>query len=73
MRAGWLSYIRRAYPADGATDSGPVVGEGTFVVPGPGCRVYAAAGCCEQRSPVLDDAKGLLFAMNSNQKQDFWF
>jgi hypothetical protein len=32
MRAGWLSYIRRAYPDDGEPDAGLVVGEGTFVV-----------------------------------------
>ena len=32
MRAGWLSYIRRSYPEDAADDSGPVVGEGIFVV-----------------------------------------
>ena len=56
MRAGWLSYIRRAYPGDGAADAGPVVGEGTFVVQD---WVYTAAGCNEQRSPVLDDAIGL--------------
>ena len=30
--AGWLSYIRRVYPHDGAPDAGLVVGEGTFVV-----------------------------------------
>ena len=56
MRAGWLSYIRRAYPEDGAAVAGPAVGEGTFVVPG---WVYAAAGCYEQRSPMMDDAIGL--------------
>ena len=34
MRAGWLSYIRRAYPEDAADDAGrPAVGEGIFVVP----------------------------------------
>ena len=32
MRAGWLSYIRRAYPEDSAADAGPVVGEGILVV-----------------------------------------
>ena len=32
MRAGWLSYIRRAYPEDGAADAGPVVGEEILVV-----------------------------------------
>ena len=34
MRAGWLSYISRAYPEDrdNVADAGPVVGEGTFVV-----------------------------------------
>ena len=34
MRAGWLSYIRRAYLEDGAAVAGTAVGEGTFVVPG---------------------------------------
>jgi hypothetical protein len=34
MRAGWLSYIRRAYPEDSADDAGrPAVGEGIFMVP----------------------------------------
>ena len=28
MRAGWLSYIRRAYPEDSAADAGPVVRAG---------------------------------------------
>ena len=42
MRAGWLSYIRRAYPEDAAIDAGPIVGEGIFVVQE---WVYAAAGC----------------------------
>ena len=56
MCAGWLSYIRRAYPKDGAADVGPVVGAGILVVAD--C-VYAAAGCCNQRSPVMDDAIGL--------------
>ena len=32
MRAGWLSYIRRAYPEDSAADASPVVGEGILVV-----------------------------------------
>jgi hypothetical protein len=32
MRAGWLSYIRRAHPNDGEPDAGLVVREGTFVV-----------------------------------------
>ena len=32
IRAGWLSYIRRVYPHDGAPDAGLFVGEGTFVV-----------------------------------------
>ena len=32
MRAGWLSYISRAYPEDAAGSSRPVVGEGIFVV-----------------------------------------
>jgi hypothetical protein len=53
MRAGWLSYIRRAYPEDGAADAGPVVGEVILVVAD---WVYAAAGCNQQRSPVMDDA-----------------
>jgi hypothetical protein len=32
MRAGWLSYIRTAYP-DGAAAMPQTVGEGTLVVP----------------------------------------
>ena len=32
IRAGWLSYICRVYPHDGAPDACLVVGEGTFVV-----------------------------------------
>ena len=32
MRAGRLSYICSAYPEDAADNSGPVVGEGIFVV-----------------------------------------
>ena len=32
MRAGWLSCIHCAYPEDAADKSGPVVGEGIFVV-----------------------------------------
>ena len=34
MRAGWLSYISRAYPEDNAADAGPgpVMGEGILVV-----------------------------------------
>ena len=32
MHAGWLSYIHSAYPEDAADKSGPVVGEGIFVV-----------------------------------------
>ena len=32
MRAGWLSYIRAAYP-DGAAAMPQTVGEGTLVVP----------------------------------------
>jgi hypothetical protein len=34
MRAGWLSYIRLAYPEDNAAaaDAGPVMGEGILVV-----------------------------------------
>ncbi len=70
MRAGWLSYIRRTYTEDAADDAGPVVGEGIFVVQD---RVYAAAGCYKQRPPVMDDAFGLLSAMNSNPNCDFLF
>jgi hypothetical protein len=33
MRAGWLSYIRRAYPEDNAADACLVVEEGILVVP----------------------------------------
>jgi hypothetical protein len=33
MRAGWLSYIRRAYPDDSGEDAGPVVGEDMLIVP----------------------------------------
>ena len=32
MRAGWLSYICRANQEDAAIDSGPIVGEGIFLV-----------------------------------------
>ena len=32
MRAGWLSYIHRAYQEDAANYSGPIVVEGIFVV-----------------------------------------
>ena len=70
MRAGWLSYIRNAYPEDAADNSGPIVGEGIFVVQD---WVYAAAGCDEQRSPGMDDAIGLLSSMNSNPNCDFLF
>ncbi len=31
MRAGWLSYIRNAYP-DGVATAGPAVGQGTLIV-----------------------------------------
>ena len=31
MRAGWLSYIRKAYPGSDAPDAGPP--EGTLVLP----------------------------------------
>jgi hypothetical protein len=62
MRAGWLTYIRRAYPADSAEDPGPVVGEDMLVVPD---WVYAnparykqlpawwmmLLACCIQRIP----------------------
>ncbi len=30
MRAGWLSYICRAYPEDNAADAGPVMGEASW-------------------------------------------
>ena len=33
MRAGWLSYIRQAYPDNAAPAPGPPVGHGTLVVP----------------------------------------
>ncbi len=33
MRAGWLSYIRKAYPDSDASDAGPPVGQGTLVLP----------------------------------------
>ena len=56
MRAGWLSYIRRVYPDDGAPDADLVVGEGTFVVQD---RVYSAAGCYENRSLMMDYAISL--------------
>ena len=32
MRAGWLSYIRHAYPEDAAPAAGPPVGQGTLVL-----------------------------------------
>ena len=51
MRAGWLSYIRRVYPDDGAPDAGLVVGEGTFVVQE---WVYSAPGWYEHRSRMMD-------------------
>ena len=57
MRAGWLSYIRHVYwEEDGAAYVGLVVGEGALVVDD---WVYAAAGCCEHCSSVMDDAIGL--------------
>ncbi len=57
MRAGWLSYICRVYwEEDGAAYVGLVVGEGTLVVDD---WVYAAAGCCEHCSSVMDDAIGM--------------
>ena len=34
MRAGWLSYIRQAYPDDAAPAAGPPVGQGMLVLPG---------------------------------------
>ena len=34
MRAGWLSYIRQAYPENAAPAAGPPVGQGTLVLPG---------------------------------------
>jgi hypothetical protein len=33
MRAGWLSYIRQAYPDDAAKAASPPVGEGMLVLP----------------------------------------
>ena len=33
MRAGWLSYIRQAYPDNAAPAAGPPVGQGTLVLP----------------------------------------
>ena len=33
MRAGWLSYIRQAYPANAAPVAGPPVGQGLLVLP----------------------------------------
>jgi hypothetical protein len=47
MRTGSLSYICRTYPEDAPDDAGPAVGEDMLVLPD---RVYAAAGCYEQRS-----------------------
>ncbi len=32
MRAGWLSYIRQAYPETADSAAGPPVGQGTLVV-----------------------------------------
>jgi hypothetical protein len=32
IRAGWLAYIRTAYPDDAAPAAGPPVGQGTLVV-----------------------------------------
>jgi hypothetical protein len=42
MRAGWLSYIRQAYPDDAAPAAGPPVGQGTLVLPG---LVKSASRC----------------------------
>jgi hypothetical protein len=61
MRTGWLSYLRRAYPEHDADGAGPAVGEDMLVLPD-----CAAVGCYKQRSPVMDDAIGLISAMNSN-------
>jgi hypothetical protein len=72
MRARWLSFISRAYSQDGAADAGPVVGEGNSRHLG-GCRLSLRRCCYEQRSPVMDDAIVLYFAMNSNPKCDFLF
>jgi hypothetical protein len=33
MRAGWLSYIRQAYPDNTAPAASPPVGQGTLVLP----------------------------------------
>ena len=70
LRSGWLSYICHTYPEDAADGAGPVVGEDILVVPD---WVHAAAGCYEQRSPVMDDAIGLISAMNSNPNRKFLF
>ena len=34
MSAGWLPYIRQAYPDNAAPAAGPPVGQGTLVLPG---------------------------------------
>ena len=33
MRAGWLAYIRTAYPDDAAPAAGPPVGQGMLILP----------------------------------------
>ena len=63
MRTGWLSYIRRNYPEDAAAGAGHAEGDDMLVLPD---WVHAAAGCYKHRSPVMDDAIGLISAMNSN-------
>ena len=59
MRVGWLSYIRRVYRGDseeGAANVDLITGENTLVVDD---WVYAAAGCNEPCSSMMDDAIGL--------------
>ncbi len=70
MRSGWLSYIRRNYPEDAAAADDPPVGEDMLVLPD---WVNAAAGCYEHWSPVMEDAIGLISAMNSNPNRKFLF
>ncbi len=53
MRAGWLAYICSVYGEEGAPDVGVIEGEDTLVVDD---WVYAAAGCYEHSSAVMDDA-----------------
>ena len=56
MRAGWLSYIRRVYRGEeGAANVDLITGEDSLVVHD---WVYAAAGCNESCTSVMDDAIG---------------